>query len=121
MIIYIVKSPIYTAKILSKEHLDSQIDDCYKMIESIENPNSSFNGDSMYKHNKFWLTAYLKCLQNYKKYLIYNDAKYLECAGLYSEIADRLKPTFLCDEFYKIISKVLYLYDPEHYVEFKEY
>ena len=99
MTIFVVGSPYETAQALDPKRLNKQILECQWMIDMAEGKTKEKNHPAylMYKNNIEWVKLYQKCLSYYRDYLKHNDGSELLMSITFSNDADKIKPSFLCE------------------------
>lgn len=91
MQVFIIGTPLETAKVLDKKRLNKQIIECKQILNAIFGKTQACANHPctlQYKDHKQWLYEYLQCLEQYIKGN-YNDAE------IYSEIAKKLNLIFI--------------------------
>lgn len=130
MTIFIIGTPIETAKILDPKRLNKQILECQWMIDMSEGKTKEKNHPAylMYKKNILWVKLYRECLMFYQRHLKEKKEGYNESSELYLKMAiyasgkcESLKPPFLCEELYTNFKKRLYTKNPEYYKQFEKF
>lgn len=123
MTIFVVGSPYETAQALDPKRLNKQILECQWMIDMTEGKTKEKNHPAylMYKNNIEWVKLYQKCLSYYRDYLKHNDGSELLMSITFSNYADKIKPSFLCEELYNNFKKRLYTKNPEYYKKFESF
>lgn len=115
MQVFIVGSPYETAESLDPRRLWKQILECDQIIAAIEGKSawSKHPVILMYKNNVDWLKLYRTTLGLYK-------AGCLEDAKKCSDIAELIKPSFICDNLIKQMKRRLYTKDKNYYNQWSE-
>lgn len=111
MQVFIIGSPIQTAKALDKKRLNKQILECNQIIQAIAGNSTAWKNHPcvlQYRESLLWLRNYMKCLDCYQK----GD---MISAELFSSACDRIRPPFHIAEYFKQMKRRLYTKDPEFY------
>lgn len=111
MQVFIVGSPIYTAKCLDKLRLNKQIVECTQILSALQDKTNAWANHpctKQYSNHQLWLYYYQKSLMNYKK----GDIKMSEW---YSKAADYIRPNFHIQEYYDQMKRRLYTKNKIHY------
>lgn len=111
MQVFIVGSPIYTAKHLDKLRLNKQIIECSQILSALNGKTKAWLNHpctKQYEKHQLWLYYYRMSLMNYKLGNIL-------LAKLYSKNADCIRPKFHIQEYYNQMKRRLYTKNPIHY------
>ncbi len=111
MQVFIVGSPLYTAKSLDRRRLNKQIIECRQILDAIKGKSQAWKNHPIvlsYKNHISWLEHYLECLDNYYKGNL-ADAKY------YSGLADQIRPEFHIRAYFTKMKQRLYTKDNVYY------
>lgn len=112
MQVFIVGSPIYTAKHLDRLRLNKQIVECGQILSALRGETKAWLNHSctkQYERHQLWLYYYRMSLMKYKL----GD---LSLAEWYSKAADYIRPKFHIQEYYDQMKRRLYTKNPIHYV-----
>lgn len=116
MNVFIIGTPLETAKILDKRRLNKQIIECKQILKAIAGDTKAWANHpatKMYKDHQEWLKLYMHCLNAYRLNNI-SAAKYL------SNYVDTMRPQFHTKEYFDQMKRRLYTKDPIHYAEFAD-
>ena len=123
MNLFIIGSPIETAKALDSERLDKQILECQLLINMSDDDTFKLNHPVflMYKNHMDWVRLYKSCLSNYRDYKSSGFEEFLNEAQNCSDKAEAIKPNFMCQDLYDSSKSRLYLEDENKYRCFLQY
>lgn len=116
MNVFIIGTPLETAKKLDKRRLNKQIIECKQILKAISGESKAWANHpvtKMYKDHQEWLKLYMHCLNAYR----INNIKAAEHLSNY---ADTMRPQFQCQEYFDQMKRRLYTKDPIHYAEFAD-
>ena len=115
MNVFIVGSPLETAKALDSLRLNKQIVECQQILDALEGKKawSHHPCTLQYKGHERWLMNYMGCLLRYK-YKEYGRAENS------SNWCDMNRPPFHTEEFFNQMKRRLYTKNPEHYAQWAE-
>lgn len=116
MNVFIVGSPLETARVLDRRRLNKQIIECEQILDALSGKKAWSNHPCtlQYKEHYEWLCAYLLCLEHYKD-------GHLDLAQSWSDnIAEGLRPPFHTEEFFNQMKRRLYTKNPEHYAQWAD-
>ncbi len=110
MTMFLVGSCSFTAANLDPKRLNRQIQECGWLINMVEGNGKWKNHpcNFMYKDHIDWVKKYRDCLVAYK------NKDYDKCIEL-SDEAEKIKPSFICDELFINFKQRLYEKDPNKY------
>ena len=110
MQVFIVGSPLETARALSKRHLNNQINEAGIILDALNGKKAWSRHPAVLQYRGYekWLEHYLSCLTLYK----HNASIH---AGVCSDLARMCTPEWHCVEYYTNMKKRLYTKNPEHY------
>ena len=116
MQVFIVGSPLETARALSKRHLNNQINEASIILAALNGAKAWSNHPCVlqYRGYEAWLRAYYGCLYSYVR-----GEK--QDAIVYSELADAIRPDWHDQRYYDNMKARLYTKNPQHYAQFAEY
>ena len=126
MQVFIVGSPLETAKVLDKRRLNKQIIECQQILDALNGKKAWSNHPCtlQYRGYEKWLIPYLSCLENYYYYKfgkveflgsLSKNQLALKSAIKWSELADLCIPPFHTKEYLDQMKKRLYSKDNNHY------
>jgi hypothetical protein len=116
MQVFIVGSPLETAKALSKRHLNNQINEASIILDALNGAKAWSNHPCVlqYRGCEKWLEIYKGILMSYE-----------ECnfgtAILSNMYIDKYRPEWHTQDYYDQMKRRLYTKDPEHYKQWAEY
>ena len=107
MTIFLTGTAADTADDLDPKRLNRQIQECGWLINMVEGTGKwkYHPCNFMYKDHIDWVKKYRNCLVAYK------NKDYDKCLEL-SDEAEKIKPSFICEELYTNFKKRLYTKDP---------
>lgn len=110
MQVFIVGSPLETAKALSKRHLNNQINEAKIILAALNGAKAWKNHPAVLQYRGYekWLGYYATCLALYARG---DDTM----ARVYSNLADNVRPKWHSDEYYDQMKRRLFEKDEEHY------
>ena len=126
MQVFIIGSPLETAKALDKRRLYKQIVECGQILRAISPTNirscywSNHPCVVQYRNHKEWLEHYQQTLANYRLIKIgqeWNPKFVLE----HNKRAEELRPNFHTEEFFNQMKRRLYTKDNEYYAKWSEF
>ena len=116
MQVFIIGSPLETAKILDKRRLNKQIIECNQILNVLYGKSTSWKNHPavlQYKGYEYWLEMYMKTLHYYDKGIeLVNDA---------NEEAMKHTPNFHTQEYFNQMKRRLYTKDSNKYSQFSEF
>lgn len=112
MQVFIVGSPLETAKALDPKRLRTQIIECRQILDALNGKTAWSNHPCVlqYRGHEFWLKCYLSCL-----YYCYVKWREIEQAIATSKLADNNRPDWHTQEYYDQMKRRLYTKDKEYY------
>ena len=115
MNVFIVGSPIETARSLDKRRLSKQIIECQQILDALGGKKAWSNHPCtlQYKGHERWLGNYMGCLLRYK------CGEYGR-AEVSSQWCDRQRPPFHTQEYFDQMKRRLYTKDPVHYNQWQD-
>ena len=115
MQVFIVGSPLETARALSKRHLNNQINEAGIILAALNGAKAWSNHPCVlqYRGYEWWLDNYKKCLEGYAMGDIVR-------AKVYSILAGAIRPDWHTYEYYDQMKARLYTKDPKHYKQWAE-
>lgn len=110
MQVFIVGSPLETAKKLDKRRLNKQIIECEQILDAMSGKKAWSNHPCVlqYKNHEPWLKRYYWCLDYYKKGMF-------NAASLLDYMASLITPDFHTEDYFNQMKRRLYTKDNEHY------
>lgn len=123
MQVFIVGSPLETAMALDGARLRKQIIEAQQILDALNGAKAWSNHPCVLQYRGYedWLTAYMKCLCEYRKYRLHIDSlDHLGNARIWNLYAMDLQPSFHKDLYYDQMKRRLYTKDPEHYAQWAD-
>ena len=116
MQVFIVGSPLETARALSRRHLNNQINEASIILDALNGAKAWSNHPCVLQYRGYegWLQNYMKCLECYA-----NDK--MLSAGAWSILANDIRPDWHTQEYYDHMKSRLYTKNKEYYEQFAEY
>lgn len=111
MQVFIIGSPLETAKALDSKRLNKQIIECRQILAAIDGSSTAWKKHPcvlQYKNHTQWLENYMYCLRAMQL----NDMVGVEH---FNKMAEKLKPSFHIEEYFTQMKKRLYTKDNNHY------
>ena len=122
MQVFIIGSPLETAKILDKKRLNKQILEIRQILKAINGESKAWVNHPctlQYKEYKEWLISYLNVLINYQKHSFnLKNRDYLGAARVWNNYSMDFKPSFHDTDFFDNMKRRLYSKDNKHYKQF---
>ena len=115
MQVFIVGSPLETARALSKRHLNNQINEASIILAALNGAKAWSNHPCVLQYRGYeqWLRFYVRCLGQYM-------CGRIRLAEHFSVLADDIRPDWHTQEYYTQMKKRLYTKDPEHYKQWAD-
>lgn len=118
MNVFIVGSPLETARALDKKRLNKQIIECQQILDALDGKKAWSNHPCtiQYREHRTWLVLYMACLNYYRR------GNYF-MADFTSQVLEDAKseaPHFHTEEFFTQIKRRLYTKDPIHYAQWAD-
>ena len=120
MQVFIIGSPLETAKVLDKKRLNKQVIECRQIINAILGFSKSWANHPctiQYREHVEWLICYECCLREYIEYMNGNT-RYLTTIEKLNEVCEKCTPNFHTQEYFDNMKRRLYTKDNEHYKQF---
>lgn len=125
MQVFIIGTPLETAKALDNLRLQKQIIECLQILDAI---NKDWIDDPcviLYKGHEEWLKFYLDCLVYYQSALYEKNWTKQDSLMIKSQFCSRfamdVRPPFHTQEYFNQMKGSLYTKDPEHYKRWKSF
>lgn len=129
MQVFIIGSPLDTAKNLDRRRLNKQIIECGQILKAIWGESKAWANHPctiQYRENETWLWYYYQTLAFYRNYINKASNQFgdisiedLNKAKRKSKIADRYKPNFHTSAYFDNMKKRLYTKDNEYYKQWE--
>lgn len=105
MNVFIIGTPLETAKALDKRRLNKQIIECHQILDALDGKKAWSNHPCVlqYKCYSFWLYNYMVCLERFR------DGD-ISCAVAINDVCclSLVKPPFHTEEYFTQIKRRLY-------------
>lgn len=127
MQVFIIGTPLETAKALDRKRLNKQIIECQQILKALNGAKSWSNHPCVLQYRGYeeWLNFYLDCLFYYRSYLCEESWSEQESLILKSHFCSRfamdLKPPFHTQEYFIQMKRRLYTKDNEHYKQWSNF
>jgi hypothetical protein len=111
MQVFIIGTPLETARALDRKRLNKQIIECRQILDALygySKPWSNHPCVLQYREHKQWLYEYTQCLEQYAMGMV-------NTPRAYSEIADRYRPSFHTQDYFDQMKRRLYQKNEKHY------
>ena len=115
MQVFIVGTPLETARALSKRHLNNQINEARIILDALNGAKAWSNHPCVLQY-----TGYEKWHEIYKGILMSYEKCEFGTAILSSIYADNYRPDWHTQEYYDQMKRRLYTKDPEHYKQWAD-
>ena len=115
MNVFIIGTPLETAKVLDKKRLNKQIIECGQMLKAISGESKAWANHpatKMYSGHWLWLRDYMKCLDAYRN----GD---MITAEVFDMCCRQITPAFHCQEYFDQMKRRLYTKDNEYYKQWE--
>lgn len=112
MQVFIVGSPLETARVLDKKRLHRQIQEVKVILAALNGAKawSTHPCILQYRGYENWLEDYMDCLKSFQK----GD---IVLARVYSFLCRMSRPDFHCEKYFTSMKRRLYTKDPVHYAQ----
>ena len=116
MQVFIVGSPLETARALDGARLRKQIIEVQQILDALNGAKAWSNHPCVlqYRGYEMWLGFYKYCLEYYAN-------GWLRDAKIENDYAESCKPPFHTEEYFRQMKSRLYTKNKEHYKQFAEY
>lgn len=121
MQVFIIGTPLETAKALDRRRLNKQIIECQQILDALNGAKAWSNHPCVLQYIgcEAWLSNYKLVLDYYRQesITIGEAAKGLcrEFADFYNDYCQSIKPPFHTQEYFSQMKRRLYTKNPEHY------
>ena len=115
MNVFIVGTPLETAKSLDTKRLNKQIIECSQILKALSGESDAWRNHpatKQYENDQFWLYDYMKCLMSYRDGNMFS-------AEMFSGACDLIKPEFHTQEYFDQMKRRLYTKNNEHYKQWE--
>lgn len=116
MNVFVIGSPLETAKCLDTRRLNKQIIECKQILKAINGETKAWANHPatlQYKNNVCWLQCYMWCLECYKEGNI-------EFASFFDEVSKKHTPKWHIYEYFTQMKRRLYTKNNNYYFQWKE-
>ena len=112
MQVFIVGSPLETAKVLDRRRLNKQIIETRQILDALNGKKAWSNHSCtlQYRGYELWLRNYMKCLDSYQKGDSFS-------AEMFDGACEYIKPSFHTQEYFDQMKRRLYTKDPIYYAQ----
>lgn len=118
MQVFIIGTPLETAKALDNRRLNKQIIECQQILNALNGAKAWSNHPCVlqYRGHEEWLKLYTWCLEDYYTSIRYENASdMLYISKEWSDMSIECKPPFHNEEFFEQMKRRLYTKNPHHY------
>lgn len=118
MQVLIIGTPFETAKVLSKRHLNNQINEVGIILNALNGASAWSNHPCVlqYRGHEFWLRCYKRVLEEVQK----SGGASIR-SKYFNYRANEATPDWHTQEYYDQMKRRLYAKDKKHYNQFSEY
>ena len=127
MQVFIVGTPLETAKALDNCRLNKQIIECQQILHALNGAKALSNHPCVlqYRGHEEWLNFYLDCLVYYQ-FALHEESwskqdSFMLKSQLCSRFAMDVRPPFHTQEYFNQMKKRLYTKDKEHYKQWANF
>ena len=115
MQVFIVGSPLETARALDPKRLRKQIIECGQILDALSGFTAWRNHPAVLQYRGYeeWLEHYTACLEAHKM----GNNNYALCCN---RIANQMTPSFHTQEYYDQMKRRLYTKDTQHYAQWAD-
>ena len=113
MQVFIIGTPLETARALDARRLNKQIIECSQIMNAIVRRGQTWRSHpcvAQYRKHLDWLISYRACLRRFKEG---NEV----LAETSSKVAELMRPDFHTPEYFDQMKRRLYTKDPNHYAQ----
>ena len=117
MNVFVIGSPLETAKCLDPRRLNKQIIECKQILKAIDGETKAWANHpatKMYTRYQEWLKLYMNCLNVYR-------GENIESAEHFSNCADMIRPLFHTQEYFDQMKRRLYTKNNNYYLQWKDF
>lgn len=110
MQVFIIGTPLETAKVLDPKRLNRQIQETKVILAALNGAKAWSNHPCVLQYRGYeqWLYEYLQCLEQFAMGRVNTPREY-------SRFADKYRPDWHTQEYYDQMKRRLYTKDKEHY------
>jgi hypothetical protein len=116
MQVFIIGTPLETAMVLSKRHLNNQINEAKIILDALNGAKAWSNHPCVlqYRGHEMWIEHYRDCLMFYAR----GEYKLAQIESYYAD--DLHRPSWHTCEYFDQMKRRLYTKDPEHYKQWAD-
>ena len=121
MQVFIIGSPLETAKALDKRRLNKQIIECEQILNAILGFSKSWANHPctiQYREHIVWLFCYQSCLRSYMEYMS-GKVSHLSAIEKFNEVCEKCTPNFHTQDYFDNMKRRLYTKNHEHYKQWE--
>lgn len=121
MQVFIVGSPLETARALDKRRLNKQIIECKQILDALDGAKAWSNHPCVlqYRGHKEWLRLYKRFLESYVEYMEFGTDMAKDNIRVYGHTCFLMTPPFHTEEYFDQMKRRLYTKMPEHYKQWE--
>ena len=110
MQVFIIGTPLETARALSKRHLNNQINEAKIILDALNGAKAWSNHPAVlqYRGYEMWLRHYMRCLECYVR-------SNMMLSAFISNESDKIRPEWHTQEYFDQMKRRLYTKDPGYY------
>jgi hypothetical protein len=122
MQVFIVGSPLETARALDKKRLNRQIQEVKVILDALNGAKAWSNHPCVLQYRGYegWLEIYSKCLELEQLRTLSDDKVITAIQAVTAVMAKKVKPPFHTQEYFDQMKRRLYTKDPEHYAQWAD-
>jgi hypothetical protein len=117
MQVFIIGTPLETAKVLDKKRLYSQIQETRVILDALNGHSAWSNHPCVlqYRKDTFWLQCYMHCLRTFSDFVRFGRNTDKLDMQILDNTCCRCTPDWHTQEYYDQMKRRLYTKNPEHY------
>lgn len=117
MQVFIIGSPLETARSLSPRHLNNQINEAKVILDALNGAKAWSNHPCVLQYRGYeeWLRLYKRCLESFVEYEEYGTDGAKDNIRVYNHTCFLMTPPFHTQEYLDQMKRRLYTKDPVHY------
>lgn len=122
MQVFIIGTPLETARALSKRYLNNQINEAKIILDALNGAKAWSNHPCVLQYRGYenWIGLYLKCLELEQLKTPSDEDVITSVQAVASVMANKIKPSFHTQEYYDQMKRRLYTKNKEHYKQWAE-
>lgn len=127
MQVFVIGTPLETAKALDNRRLNKQIIECQQILSALNGAKAWSNHPCVLQYRGYeeWLNFYLDCLVYYQCALHEENWGEKDSFIIKSQICSRfamdVMPSFHTQKYFSQMKRRLYTKDPEHYKQWSDF